>query len=150
MGKLLTLQRTTCDGSTYYTGYTWYRTTCELGPLVSGLVVPLGPLMQGILETPGHTVAGNLAHGRVKVVPLQLTLHWATVECLNWQPSHFINIVGKDDRATTAWAGGGEEPIAARHSCRQVAPAWHLYFPPQFTYSLLCDNICGLQDILQQ
>jgi hypothetical protein len=25
--------------------------------------------MQGILETPGHTVAGNLDHGRVKVVP---------------------------------------------------------------------------------
>jgi len=50
-------------------------------------------------------------------------------ECLNWQPSHFINIVGKDDRATPACAGGGEEPIAARHSCRQVAPAWHLYFP---------------------
>ena len=52
-----------------------------------------------------------------------------THECLNWQPSHFINIVGKDDRATPACAGGGEEPIAARHSCRQVAPAWHLYFP---------------------
>ena len=50
-------------------------------------------------------------------------------ECLNWQPSHFINIVGKDDRANPACAGGGEEPIAARHSCRQVAPAWHLYFP---------------------
>jgi hypothetical protein len=25
--------------------------------------------MQGILETPGLTVAGNLEHGRVKVVP---------------------------------------------------------------------------------
>ncbi len=43
--------------------------TCELGPLVTGLVVPLGPLMQGILKTPGPTVAGNLEHGRVKVVP---------------------------------------------------------------------------------
>jgi len=25
--------------------------------------------MQGILETPGHTVAGHLGHGRVKVAP---------------------------------------------------------------------------------
>jgi hypothetical protein len=29
--------------------------------------------MQGILETPGLTVAGNLEHGRVKVVPKALT-----------------------------------------------------------------------------
>jgi hypothetical protein len=70
MGTLVTLQGTTCDGSTYYTGYTLNRSTCELGPLVTGLVVPLGPLMQGILETPGPTVPGNLEHGRVKVVPL--------------------------------------------------------------------------------
>jgi hypothetical protein len=27
--------------------------------------------MQGILETPGLTVAGNLEHGRVKVVPFR-------------------------------------------------------------------------------
>jgi hypothetical protein len=56
-------------GSTCYSGYTWNRSTCELDPLVSGLVVPLGPLMQGLLETPGLTVAGHLVHGQVKVVP---------------------------------------------------------------------------------
>jgi hypothetical protein len=37
--------------------------------LVTGVVVPLGPLMQGLLETPGLTIAGHLEHGRVKVVP---------------------------------------------------------------------------------
>ncbi len=37
---------------------------------VTGLVVPLGPLMQGLLETLGLTVAGHLVHGQVKVVPL--------------------------------------------------------------------------------
>jgi len=69
LGTLVTLNGATCYGATCYSGYTWNRTTCELGPLVSGLVVPLGPLMQEILETPGLTVAGNLEHGRVKVVP---------------------------------------------------------------------------------
>ncbi len=46
---------------------TW--TTWKLEPLVTGLVVPLGPLLQGILETPGLTVGGHLVHGQVKVVP---------------------------------------------------------------------------------
>ena len=69
MGTLVTLDGATCSGSTYYTGYTWNRSTCELGTLVTGLVVPLGQLMQGILKTQGLTVAGNLEHGRVKVVP---------------------------------------------------------------------------------
>jgi len=41
-----------------------------LGTLVTGLVVPLGPLKQGILETPGHTVTGHLVHGQVKEAPL--------------------------------------------------------------------------------
>jgi hypothetical protein len=43
--------------------------TCELDLLVTGLLVPLGPLMQGILETLGLTVAGHLVQGQVKVVP---------------------------------------------------------------------------------
>jgi hypothetical protein len=30
----------------------------------------LGPLMQGLLETPGLTVAGHLVHGQVKEAPL--------------------------------------------------------------------------------
>ncbi len=47
-----------------------------MGPLVTGLVVPLGQLMQGILKTQGITVAGNLEHGRVKVVP------YAIVACV--------------------------------------------------------------------
>ena len=51
-------------------GYTWNRSTCELDPLVTGLLVPLGPLMQGILETPGLTVAGHLVHGQVIVAPI--------------------------------------------------------------------------------
>ena len=38
-------------------------------PLVTGLVEPLGPLMQGLLETPGLTVAGHLVHGQVKEAP---------------------------------------------------------------------------------
>jgi hypothetical protein len=29
----------------------------------------LGPLKQGILETPGHTVTGHLVHGQVKEAP---------------------------------------------------------------------------------
>ncbi len=29
-----------------------------------------GPQMQGLLETPGLTVAGHLVHGQVKVVPI--------------------------------------------------------------------------------
>ena len=69
MGTLVTLDGATCEGFTCYSGYTWNRSTCELGPLVTGLVVPLGQLMQGILKTQGLTVAGNLEHGRVKVVP---------------------------------------------------------------------------------
>jgi hypothetical protein len=30
---------------------------------------PLGPLMQGLLETPGLTVAGHLGHGQVNKAP---------------------------------------------------------------------------------
>jgi hypothetical protein len=40
-----------------------------LEPLVTGLVVPLGPLMQGLLETQGLTVTGHLEDGLVKVTP---------------------------------------------------------------------------------
>jgi hypothetical protein len=36
---------------------------------VTGLVEPLGPLMQGLLEKPGLTVAGHLVHGQVKEAP---------------------------------------------------------------------------------
>jgi hypothetical protein len=57
-------------------------------------------------------------------------------ECLDWQPSQFINIVGKDDRAIPACAVGGGDQIAARHCCRQLSPAQLLYFP-QFTKSSL-------------
>ncbi len=39
-------------------------------PLVTGLVEQLGPLMQGLLETPGLTVAGHLVHGQVKEAPI--------------------------------------------------------------------------------
>ena len=39
-------------------------------PLVTGLVEPLGPLMQGLLETPGLTVAGHLGHGQVNEAPV--------------------------------------------------------------------------------
>ena len=38
-------------------------------PLVTGLVEQLGPLMQGLLEMPGLTVAGHLVHGQVKEAP---------------------------------------------------------------------------------
>ncbi len=40
---------------------------------MTGLVEPLGPLMQGLLETPGLTVAGHLVHGQVKEAPHFLT-----------------------------------------------------------------------------
>jgi hypothetical protein len=42
-----------------------------LEPLVTGLVEPLGPLMQGLLETPGLTVAGHHVHGQVKEAPVK-------------------------------------------------------------------------------
>jgi hypothetical protein len=69
MGTLVTLDGASCSGFTCYIGNTCTRTTWTLEPLVTGLVVPLGPLMQGLLETPGITVAGHLVHGQVKVVP---------------------------------------------------------------------------------
>ena len=75
MGTLVTLDGATCYGSTCYSGYTWNRSTCELDPLVTGLLVPLGPLMQGILETPGPTVPGNLEHGQVKEAPLLVVIN---------------------------------------------------------------------------
>ncbi len=70
--SLVRVDGTTCYGFTFYIGNTCTRTTWTLEPLVTGLVVPLGPLMQGLLETPGLTVAGHLVHGQVKVVPLSL------------------------------------------------------------------------------
>jgi hypothetical protein len=42
-----------------------------LEPLVTGQVEPLGPLMKGLLETPGLTVAGHLGHGQVNEAPKQ-------------------------------------------------------------------------------
>ena len=65
-----TVDGTTCHGFTCYIGNTCTRTTWTLEPLVTGLVVLLGPQMQGLLETPGLTVAGHLVHGQVKVVPV--------------------------------------------------------------------------------
>ncbi len=53
-----------------FIGNTCARTTWTLEPLVTGLVEPLGPLMQGLLETPGLTFAGHLVHGQVKEAPL--------------------------------------------------------------------------------
>ena len=38
-------------------------------PLVTGQVEPLGPLMKGLLETPGLTVTGQLGHGQVNEAP---------------------------------------------------------------------------------
>jgi hypothetical protein len=37
-------------------------------------------------------------------------------ECLDWQPSQFINIVGKDDVAKSGSGGGGEVLADLRHS----------------------------------
>ena len=71
MGTVVTLNGTTCSGFTCYIGNTCARTTWTLEPLVTGLAVPLAPLMQGLLETPGLTVAGHLVHGQVKVVPIK-------------------------------------------------------------------------------
>ncbi len=72
MGTVVTQNGTTCFGCTCYIGNTCTRTTWTLEPLVTGLVVPLGPIMQVLLETPGFTVAGHLVHGQVKVVPIIL------------------------------------------------------------------------------
>ncbi len=69
MGTLVTVDGTTCYGFTCYIGNTCARTTWTLEPPVTGLVEPLGPLMQGLLETPGLTVAGHLIHGQVKEAP---------------------------------------------------------------------------------
>jgi hypothetical protein len=69
LGTFVTLNGTTCYGFTCYIGNTCARTTWTLEPLVTGLVEPLGPLMQGLLETPGLTVAGHLVHGQVKEAP---------------------------------------------------------------------------------
>jgi hypothetical protein len=69
MGTLVTVDGTTCYGFTCYIGNTCARTTWTLEPLVTGLVEPLGPLMQGLLETPGLTVAGHLVNGQVKEAP---------------------------------------------------------------------------------
>ena len=66
MGTVDTLNGTTSSGFTCYIGNTCTRTTWTLEPLVTGLVDHLGPLMQGLLETPGLTVAGHLVHGQVK------------------------------------------------------------------------------------
>ncbi len=72
MGTFVKLNGTTCYGFTCYIGNTCARTTWTLEPLVTGLVEPLGPLMQGLLETPGLTVAGHLVHGQVKEAPVNV------------------------------------------------------------------------------
>ncbi len=69
MGTVVTLNGNTYSGSTCYIGKTCTRTTWTLEPLVTGIVGPLGPLMQGLLETPGLTVAGHLVHGQVNEAP---------------------------------------------------------------------------------
>jgi hypothetical protein len=71
LGTLVTVDGTTCYAFTCYIGNTCARTTWTLEPLVTGLVEPLGPLMQGLLETPGLTVAGQLVHGQVKEAPMK-------------------------------------------------------------------------------
>ncbi len=40
-----------------------------MGPLVAGLVEPLGLLEQGLLETSGVRVAGHLKQGLVSIAP---------------------------------------------------------------------------------
>jgi hypothetical protein len=40
-----------------------------LGPLVGGLVEPLGALGQGLLATSGDTVVGQLKQGLVSIAP---------------------------------------------------------------------------------
>jgi len=40
-----------------------------LGPVVAGLVEPLGLLEQGLLETLGVRVAGHLKQGLVSIAP---------------------------------------------------------------------------------
>jgi hypothetical protein len=45
-----------------------------LEPLVTGQVEPLGPLMKGLLETPGLTVTGQLGHGQVNEAPSLVSL----------------------------------------------------------------------------
>jgi hypothetical protein len=36
---------------------------------VTGLVVPFGPRMHGLLETPGLTFTGHLEHGLLSLAP---------------------------------------------------------------------------------
>ncbi len=84
--------------------------SCELDPLVTGLVVPLGPLMQGILETPGLTVAGNLEHGRVKVVP---------------NKSRTFLILAKYQYMYNATAKGRKIEKAARERKFPIIIIWH-------------------------
>ncbi len=43
-----------------------------MDPLVTGLVVALGTLMHGLLETPGLIVAGHLEHGLLSIAPFVL------------------------------------------------------------------------------
>ncbi len=44
----------------------------EIGPTCyRTIVVPLGPLMHGLLETPGLTVTGHLEHGLLSIAPTQ-------------------------------------------------------------------------------
>jgi len=58
-------------------------------------------------------------------------------ECLDWQPSQFINIVGKDDVARSG-SGGGEVPADPRHSLpvvrvdqpSRILPSHSETFPP--------------------
>jgi hypothetical protein len=72
LGTLVTLDGTTCYGFTCYIGNTCARSTWTLEPLVTGQVEPLGPLMKGLLETPGLTVAGHLGHGQVNEAPFKV------------------------------------------------------------------------------
>jgi hypothetical protein len=50
-----------------------------------------------------------------------ILLNTVWFECLDWKPSQFINIVGKDDVAIPGMcSGGGGGQTAARHCCRQL------------------------------
>jgi hypothetical protein len=67
-----------------------------LEPLVTGLIVPLGPLMQGLLETPGHTVAGHLVHGQVKVVPRFRVVETECFEYIQGDAKTVFYIIGNN------------------------------------------------------
>jgi hypothetical protein len=53
-----------------------------LDPLVTGLAVALGPLMHGLTETPGLTVAGHLEHGLLSIAPIFVLMFMKVYKCI--------------------------------------------------------------------